>query len=238
MVLEAIVERRGGSSPSMGTITDLGIVLNKQELETISSAVKQNPDLWTHESEYWGKDRISLPINFLGSPIYPAKARPGLYRKLRAKSEKFLIDNTSVLLQRTMYHLCSFYNCEFYQKLEDTSLPGFHVIHSITPTTVKYEYHQDRDYLEYYEDFGSRDKYNFNNFYSFTVAIELPKAGATVDFKLEEEFKYPYQVGHAYTWKSDIWHKIGDVVLQDANDYRITYQGHFIIQDNKILYYW
>ena len=58
------------------------------------------------------------------------------------------------------------------------------------------------------------------------------------NFKLENEtFSHPYTAGHAYMWKSDIWHKIGDVSL-NGDDYRITFQGHLIVHSNKLLYYW
>ena len=222
----------------MEIITDLGPVINEQEISTLSELIKNNNNLWTHESVYWGKHRSELPINFLGSPVYPAKAFPTLYFRLRNKSNRFLIDNTTTMLQRTLNLINQKFGCSAIEQIDDSSLPGFHVFHSTIPCTQTYDYHQDADYLEFYKDFDVDTKYDFNNFFSFTVAIELPVAGATIDFKLENEtFSHPYTAGHAYMWKSDIWHKIGDVSL-NGDDYRITFQGHLIVHSNKLLYYW
>ena len=223
----------------MNIIKDLGQILSEEEIDKLSNSIKQNRNLWTHESVYWGKDHSHMPINFLGSPIYPAKSMPGLYRKLRPLTQQYLVDATSTLLSRVLQLLIKLYNVSLAEQLPDTSLPGFHVITSSTKFHAVYDYHQDADYLEYYEDFGTKINYNFDNFYSFTVAIELPKSGGTVDFKTESGLiSHQYKIGHAYTWKSDIWHRIGDVILENENEYRITYQGHFIIQADKLLYYW
>jgi len=223
----------------MEIVKDLGQILNQEEIQSISNSIKENKNLWTHESVYWGKKRINEPINFLGSPVYPAKQRPGLYRKLRPLSQQYLIDTSSTMLSRVLKLLTELHNVSTAEQLTDTSLPGYHVMTSPQKWHRVYSYHIDRDYLEYYEEFNETVPYNFDDFYSFTVVVEVPKAGATVDFKIDDqEIKYPYTVGHAYTWKSDIFHKIGDVILDDDTDYRITFQGHFILQPDKLLYYW
>ena len=222
----------------MNIIQNLGIVLNDDESQILASSIKDVRDIWTHESVYWGKERSEKPIYFLGSPIYAAKSDPGLYKKLRNKTDKFLIDHTSNLLKRTLELISKFYECPIIEQLDDTSLPGFHVLHKEKPHSEKYTYHQDKDYLEYYADFNVAKPYQFDNFYSFIVPIEVPKSGATLDFKIEDQsFSFKYEVGHAYIWKADVWHKIGDVAL-NGDDYRITFQGHFIIDADKILYYW
>ena len=221
-------------------IFDLGCILNQEEAEHLSSLIKKNRDIWTHASVYWGEAVKEKPMNFLGSPIYPAKATPGAYRKLRTKSNQFLIENASFILQKTLKSIGELYGCSTIEQLPDTSLPGFHVFSSSVPQTCEYDYHVDSDFLEYYREFGIKDVYNFNNFYSVTVTIEVPVAGASVDFKIgwdDEVISLPYKVGHCYVWKADIWHKIGNVKL-NGSDYRITYQAHFIRNDDKILYYW
>jgi hypothetical protein len=212
-------------------IYDFGKILNDQELTELKSAIKSNRNLWTHETTYWGKYQRAQPINFLGSPIYPASSAPQLYSGLRAKSQEFLTTNCSELLKRTLQCVAEKYNRSVIEHLPNTSLPGFHVLHSESPCFVKYEYHQDNDFLEFTEA-----DFNFNDFYSFTVAIELPKSGAWLDYN--DGAIFPYSDGHAYSWKSDLDHKIGDVTLSGPDDYRITYQGHFILQPDKLLYYW
>jgi hypothetical protein len=220
-------------------IYDLGSVLTDQETCDLSRSIKENKNLWTHESFYWGSKHKGKPIHFLGSPVYPAKFLPSAYRKLREKSNQFLIENTASLLQKILKTIGEMHNCSIIEHLDNSSLPGFHVFHSNTPCIEEYNYHTDNDYIEFQSELGLAVPYSLSNFYSFTVAIELPNAGGTVDFKLEDDmlFSLPYKVGHAYMWKADIPHKIGNVIL-DSTDYRITFQGHFIRQPNKILYYW
>jgi len=222
----------------MTTITDLGLVIEKEEIDTLLLEIKKNKDLWVHETAYWGEERLDKPIYFLGSPIYAAKADPGLYRRLRSKSQSFLVENTSGVLKRTLELLIKKHDCSTYELLDDSSLPGFHILYKDKPHTEEYKYHQDKDYLEYYEAFNVKKLYDFDNFYSFVVPIEIPASGATLDFKIEDQvFSFSYETGHAYTWKADVWHKIGDVSFS-GNDHRITFQGHFIVDSKKLLYYW
>lgn len=223
----------------MPIITDLGSVLTLAEAQNLSELIKKNRDIWTHESVYWGENRVKKPINFLGSPIYPAKANPSLYNKLREKSKQFLIDNTTVMLQKTLQLVGEMYGCSTIEQLPNTSLPGFHILCSDTPCIEKYQYHQDADYLEFHREFGTTVPYKLSDFYSFSVAIELPRAGATIDFDAGAEgLRFPYEVGHSYVWRGGDLHKIGDVHLAGNTDYRITFQSHCVIQQNKLLYYW
>jgi hypothetical protein len=39
-------------------------------------------------------------------------------------------------------------------------------------------------------------------------------------------------------WPAELEHKIGDVLLANDSEYRITYQGHCIKFQNQLLFYW
>lgn len=215
-------------------IYDLGLILSAEELDQLRCVIKSNTQLWTHESTYWGENHIRKPIYFLGSPIYPAKSIPPLYCDLREKTKQFLIDNTTSIISKILNLVGEMFHRRIVEHLPNTSLPGFHIFRSIEPCREEYEYHQDADFLEF-----TNATFDFNDFYSFVAIIELPSAGGSLDYKMNNKHQaLNYINGHAYVWKSDIWHKIGDVILTNENDYRITFQGHFIVQPDKILYYW
>ena len=72
-------------------------------------------------------------------------------------------------------------------------------------------------------------------FLSLTVALF---AGLSGTAQAADGFKIGTDLVSSYVWRGSDWHKIGDVHLADNTDYRITFQSHCVIQQNKLLYYW
>lgn len=219
-------------------IKDLGKILDDEMIESIRDSVKSNRHLWTHYSEYPGPPLFNLlPLYFLGSPIYPCAENRNLYLEYRAKSEDYLKNTIKDLHKLTMSKLQDVYGFEPMQ-LSNTSLPGFHIFNSadnkLKQMTIP-RYHIDSDLIMYFP----KVTIPIENFYSFNVVIETTSASDTLDYFIDGEHKkYNYQLGHMYIWSANLYHKIGNIVLANDNEYRITYQGHCIKLPDKLLFYW
>ena len=217
-------------------LIDLGVVVDQIELKQLQNTIKSNKHLLSHVSQWIENSHPHDPLNFMGSPIYiNRESHNMLYKKLRPLTDSFLKEHASVLLERIKKLLLQRFNREKIEQLPNTSYPGFHVFFSNqTPRIDKYAFHQDSDFLEI-----TLENFDFDKFYSVTTAIEMPKAGGGLGWRTDDnEGFYPYEEGHSYLWKSDIWHKIGDVILDDEADHRITHQMHCIVDTDVIYYYW
>jgi hypothetical protein len=195
---------------------DLGPVEVGDDLSTI----KANRHNWTHASEYWPKC-IGTPMYFFGSPVYTG----GDYIGLRVRSEGAL--SQIRLLSAVSSRLATFFNRPV-EHLSGSSLPGFHIFTG--KGLVSSQFHVDADYLDRFPTCG----FHLGMIYSFVVPLQLPAAGSGLDTKVGH---IPYTVDHLFVWRASIPHKIPDIDLLEGES-RITYQGHFILQPDKLLYYW
>ena len=59
-----------------------------------------------------------------------------------------------------------------------------------------------------------------------------------IDINLIEKY-YPYsENGRLLIWKGSLPHRAAPINLITDDEYRITYQGHFLLKPDKILYFW
>jgi hypothetical protein len=210
-------------------ITDLGPI-STDVIEETQTIVKANRDNWTHISEHW-PNSFNSPLYFYGSPVYACGPRHWEYYTEHRERSATVLKNLR-LLSITMRLLADHYQLPV-EQLPDTSLPGFHIFNGKSKQFTG-DYHVDSDYMNRFPKCG----YSFTDFYSFTIPLELPSNGGGLDYRRGlPVYHYPYTVGHAYIWKSNIFHRIADVNMMD-DEYRMTYQGHFILQPDKLLYYW
>jgi hypothetical protein len=219
-------------------ITDLGKILDSEKIESLRDSIKSNRQLWTHYSEYPNPPFFKfLPLYFLGSPIYPCGNRTDLYLQYRTKSEDYLKNTIKNLHTIVMNKLQEVYNLEP-THLANTSMPGFHIFNSADGKLKQMSidrFHIDSDLIERFPKVTA----TIENFYSFVVVIETTYAGDTLDYIIDGQIKkHNYQEGHMYMWPAELEHKIGDVLLANDSEYRITYQGHCIKFQNQLLFYW
>lgn len=220
-------------------IVDLGKILTNEMMKSLKISIKSNRQIWTHYSEYPGSSFFKfLPLYFLGSPIYPCGDRTDLYLQYRIKSENYLKNSIKHLHTVVMNKLQEVYKLEPVH-LTNTSMPGFHIVNSADDKLKQMSiprYHIDSDLIDRFPKVTA----TLENFYSFVVVIETTSAGDTLDYidNNGQIKKQNYQEGHMYVWPAKLKHKIGDVLLADDNEYRITYQGHCIKLQNQLLFYW
>lgn len=216
-------------------ITDLGTILSQDQLQATKSLLLAHRDCWTHFSEYPVDNNDSTsPMYMFGSPAHAVGAGLELYKTLRSRTDQILAN--CQVLQATKARLSQHFNLPI-EQLPDTSLPGFHIFNSTDGKDRQLNvtgYHQDN----YFAPIKQPIKYS--SMYSLLVAIEMPKAGGGLDYldRRDEPQTYKWEPGHLYLFKSAVQHKMSKVVLEDDNDYRITFHGQLIVEVDKIVYFW
>jgi hypothetical protein len=227
----------------MSQIIDLGQILNESELEQIKIFVKDNKDLWVHESLYFPKAKNS-PRYIFGSPLMYSENDETeyikLYESLRPQRELKLKQIS--LLNSVLNLLQNHYNLPTMQ-IPGTSLPGFQIYSNHENRAEEFTppyYHIDSTILDNWESLrlDPNLKFKMDTVNALLVAIELPNIGKTINYIMDgKRHTYTYKKGHAYTWRSDILHRTGHVVLS-GSECRIVYLCFYSIQSDKILYYY
>jgi hypothetical protein len=221
------------------SVLDYGKILTDPEIEEIRDYLKQNRHVWTHASEiYPPKDWPQLenaPGHSIGGPYQNCRdlTDPKVSSKVQ-REQDFL--NTPIIVNLRNKALKLFtdkYNLPA-EHLPKTSVPGFNIFNSQNRNKVQIIKHWHTDAIDNYFP----DK-KVDILYSVIVAIEVPRKSSNgidyIEDGIEKFFRY--ESGHVYVWSSDVMHKIPNLYLED-DEYRITYQMFFIIEDGKIWYYW
>jgi hypothetical protein len=225
-------------------ITDYGKIFTEEEISAISSLIKSNKHYWTHCSYYSGKDCVHFPKYYLGSPSYPLDEMehlidnaPNRYIKFEEKSINFFKENIWIT-ERILNKVT-----EIFQLPTEKygSFPGFHIMNSKKRNnTFVNIYHTDLFDVFYYSLKNLKEHNITNELYSMTVCIESPSSGAGLYYKEDDiEKYYPYsENGRLLIWKGSLPHRAAPINLITDDEYRITYQGHFLLKPDKILYFW
>jgi len=227
----------------MSPILNLGKLLNTDEIEDTKTFVKANKNLWVHESLYLPSAK-NTPRYIFGSPLmYSENGNTeylSLYRTVRTTCEPILKDIT--LLNRVLSLLEDYYKLPT-QHIRDTSLPGFQIYSSYENKSKRFlpgYHHVDSTIVDNWEalNFDPLLKFSLDTIYALIVTIEFPTIGDTLQYIVDgTEYSYKYEIGHAYTWKSNMLHRTGPVVLNE-DECRIIYICFYSIQPDKILYYY
>lgn len=220
----------------MAYIAEFDNFISEEEQLSTLEFIKNNEKMLVPISFYsLCRNMSSVPLYFLGAPVYPSNDYDKEYKAInnRVKDlDSFFLKNKVALKLEELFKkpVC---------QLENASSPGFHIFKK-DPTKDKFfiieNYHVDVDIFKYVHFL----KYRKDKIYSFNIVIETTEEGDTLDYKMDEEFlQINYKPRSMYIWEGKIIaHKIGDVTLIKSNDRRITYQGHFIETDDKLLMYW
>lgn len=235
---------------SFGYIDVLSESESKQAVETVHKLNK----VWIRRSP------DPVPFYTLGAVTYIDACRnQEQYHKHRKLLNPILLKNFSWLYDIVLGKLSNqFGPCEL---LSDVAYPGFHVFgaklgETMHPTALEAmqkplaSLHVDIQYQEHYNVWNKFGSIDYNDLFSFTLALELPKTGGslylwdTIDLTVEQistfNFQDPrdkenqiptprvmeYEVGKLFYHTGHILHQIAPGKNLSVNDKRITLQGH------------
>ena len=120
---------------------------------------------------------------------------------------------------------------------DNTSLPGFHIFGSgVDGKVVEYNY-----FYTHNDSFPAigLDMGGSGEVYSFIIPIQVPKSGAKLEYFINSKLQsYDYSLGELSCWSGTLPHRIGYFNLDGADDYRITWQLHVAVQNNKGYIFW
>lgn len=120
---------------------------------------------------------------------------------------------------------------------DNTSLPGFHIFGSgIDGKVVEYNYFYT--HIDSFPAIGL-DMRGPGEVYSFIIPIQVPKSGAKLEYFIDSKLQsYDYSPGELSCWTGNLPHRIGYFKLDGVDDYRITWQLHVAVQNNKGYIFW
>ena len=200
----------------------------------------------------WIQRVAVAPFFTLGAASYlDADPKPGSYRSLLKVFNPLLKQRFGWMLDRVSRAISESMGLETVW-LEGAAVPGFHIYLSneIFFESVA-EIHFDRQYEQV--DWSSVSNPDFSTPLSFTMPIDLPKAGGGLNTWPVEEIELkrmqaagidppmtfqPYALGELVMHSGNLLHQaaLGRVMAEDER--RITLQGHGIRSGNRMYLYW
>lgn len=207
--------------------------------------------------EFWLKRNLYLPFYTLGVASYldAAQSPPDYYRKAQIYNP-ILYDRLGWLYERLSDRLAQLLKAptSYQQK---SALPGFHIYLACKLFEQPIaSIHCDSQYNLI--NWESRDRTDFNNPISFTLAISLPKFGGGLNIwnlhyheiantsrsefvqlvKSRTKTYYPYQIGQLILHSGHTVHQIAPAKNIQLDDERITLQGHALFSQGSWQIYW
>jgi len=167
--------------------------------------------------EHW--EVVGPDFFTLGESIYLLEQK--IPTKINETTKKIVIDNFGWIIERICKNIEKITSIKtiIHPKLPS---PGFHI--SKLPFEFKTRrFHQDSSILKFDKSI------DFNTVHSVLLLIEKPSYGAWLDYRFEnkdEVQKYYYEYGKFISWKSDLYHKIGNLKCL-PEEHRITLQCHY-----------
>jgi hypothetical protein len=218
---------------SFQNFSEIPFSIPVDELKGIRHKIKQNRSQWVHITKYpmyLEAAAYTTPMYYLGSPVYPCAGNKKLYKLQQELTEPTLDDIAGELQPKVLAAVSEYFKLPI-EHLSGASKPGFHIFNSfekekdlVIPT-----FHVDVDILQLFPNVHKAD------IFSFVFVVEISANGDRLECPNEY---FEYTENKLYIWSANMPHKIGDVHLVSDDDYRITYQGHCIKLEDKLLYYW
>ena len=207
--------------------------------------------------EFWLKRNPDIPFYTLGAASYldAAKAPQDYYTKAQIYNP-ILYDRLGWLYERLTDRLAQLLKAptSYHPKF---ARPGFHIylackLFEQPIASIHYD-------LQYnLINWESRDRTDFNNPISFTLAISLPKFGGGLNIwnlhyqeianishpefvqlvKSRTKSYYPYQIGQLILHSGHTVHQIAPAKNIQLDDERITLQGHALFSQGSWQIYW
>lgn len=210
---------------------EIAVDIPNEDRMQIARDIKAQRDKWAHISEYpIYADETNTPMYYIGSPVYPCQSNKSLYTKKHLDSINTLQHITKYLQPVILEALSKHYNLPI-EHLPNASIPGFHIFNNVGKDSevIIPSFHMDIDILQLFPEVFKGE------IVSFVYIVETSNNGDRLDY---DGGILEYEENKLYLWSANLLHKIGDVYLETPEDYRITYQGHCIILEGKIYYYW
>ena len=221
--------------------------LDNDEVTQIKQTVHSMKDDWRHISTFPIADEASIHRKnidmsliksaenqyFLGDALYVIDNLEQIDRDI----QKRLKDNLPNLYVKLLTALSHHYTNPTYS--EQFAVPGFHIFNG-EQTAFPFQWHIDTT-LKMFDP-----SVNEHNIHSFLCCIETPKDPAGLEYKdtkywerldsVQSEY-IEYDVGALYIWDGSYIHRMKQFDMQ-ANESRITIQGHIHFTNNFSMVYW
>jgi hypothetical protein len=221
--------------------------LSSGEVEYIKNTVHAMRDDWRHISTLPIADANSIHRKnidmsliksaenqyFLGDAIYTIDSFDQIDWKIQDK----LYSNFKDMYDKLLLELSKHYPNPYYA--DGHAKPAFHVFHG-EQKAFPFQWHIDTTLAMFDRSV------NPNNIHSFLCCIETPKDKAGLEYKdtmhwhmLEEteSMFIDYDVGSLYTWNGSYIHRMRQFDM-DADESRITLQGHLYFSNGTTRVYW
>ncbi len=221
--------------------------LTADEIEVVKKTVYDMREDWRHISTLPIADPKSIHRKnidmsliksaenqyFLGDAIYTIDS----LEQIKWDLQETLYNNFKFLYDKLLVELSKLYPHPYYP--EGHAKPGFHIFRG-QQTAFPFQWHIDTTLAMFDRSV------NPNNIHSFLCCIETPKDPAGLEYKdtmywdqlATIESKYiDYDVGSLYTWNGSYIHRMRQFDM-DANESRITLQGHLYVSNNTTRVYW
>lgn len=221
--------------------------LTAEEILTVKNGVHKMREDWRHISTLPIADPNSIHRKnidmsliksaenqyFLGDAIYTIDSLEQINWNIQEK----LYTEFTFLYEKLLVELSKQYSHPYYP--EKHAKPGFHIFHG-EQKAFPFQWHIDTTLAMFDRSV------NPNNIHSFLCCIETPKDPAGLEYKdtmnwhelTATESKFiDYEVGSLYTWNGSYIHRMRQFDM-DANESRITLQGHLYISNGTTRVYW
>jgi hypothetical protein len=221
--------------------------LSSSEIEEIKAGVHDMRSDWRHISTFPiaspnSIHRKSIDMSliksaenqyFLGDAIYAIDS----FEQINREIQDNLYAKFRTLYDKLLLELSKNYSAPYYP--EGYAKPGFHIFHG-EQKAFPFQWHIDTTLAMFDRSV------NPSNIHSFLCCIETPRDPAGLEYKdtlhwdqLEAtESKYiDYKVGSLYTWNGSYIHRMRQFDM-DADESRITLQGHLYISNGTTRVYW
>lgn len=180
-----------------------------------------------------GVDVSQHCASFFGPSVYCLNKDIPRYQQLKSVYNEILVQEFGDIYRRLLTAISHALEADI-EYCDGVSRPGFHIFGpGIADRPVDYNYfhnHQDL-YPEEINGVIPRGK-----ICSFLIPVRMPAAGACLFYNSNSV--YQYTAGSLVQWPGEIWHQIGDFVLDGENDYRVTWQIHVTLNHNRGTIYW
>lgn len=170
--------------------------------------------------------------NFFGPSVYSMHSNLSGYQTAKTKYNPILFNEFGNIYTRINDAIDRTLGINT-QYCDGAALPGFHIFGpGLESAPVCY------DYFPMHQDFFPGMAHNIiprGEIFSFIIPIKLPQSGANL---LHRNGVYEYTTGSLSYWPGTVPHKIGDFVLDGVTDYRITWQMHVSVSNNRGTIFW